>query len=280
MEAKTIPLPDGRELRGYDTGAATATGEARLTIVWHHGSPQTGAILDPVLSASSDRGIRLLSSGRAGYGGSSESPDRDVSSAAADTAALADAFGVGRFAVAGASGGGPHALACAAMLGDRVSGVATFASLAPFDADIDWFGGMAADGESLRAAVAGREARERYEETAEFDPASFNELDSAALETSWASLGRDVAASAAWGSGGLVADDLAFVTPWGFEVGDIRCPVLVAHGGDDRVVPVSHGEWLVREIATSELWLRPRDGHIAILDALPLAMDWLLRYAR
>jgi pimeloyl-ACP methyl ester carboxylesterase len=276
MESTTLSLADGRNLRGYDS----ETADAALTIVWHHGSPQTGAILEPLLAAAADRGIRMLSLGRANYGGSSELRGRDVASVASDVAALADAFGVGRFAVAGASGGGPHALACAALLGDRVTGVATFASLAPFDADIDWFAGMAADGESLRAAVSGRAAREKYEETADFDPTSFNDRDYAALDGTWASLGQDVAASGTWGTVGVIDDDLAFVKPWGFDVAEIGCPVLLAHGGDDRVVPVSHGEWLARAIPDAELWLRPRDGHIAILDTVAVAMDWLLRNAR
>ncbi|HEY4267198.1 MAG TPA: alpha/beta hydrolase [Galbitalea sp.] len=276
MDSRTISLADGRTLRAYDSQIQDAV----LTIVWHHGSPQTGAILEPLLAAAADRGIRMLSFGRANYGGSSELRDRDVASVAADVAALADTFGVDRFAVSGASGGGPHALACAALLGERVTGVATFASLAPFGADIDWFGGMAADGQSLRAAVEGRTARERYEETAEFDPTSFNDLDYAALAESWADLGRDVGASEAWGTVGVIDDDLAFVKPWGFDVASIGCPALVAHGGDDSVVPVSHGEWLARAITDAELWLRPRAGHIAILDTVSVAMDWLLRNAR
>lgn len=276
MESTTLSLDDGRDLLCYDSEVK----DAALTIVWHHGSPQTGAILEPLLAAAADRGIRMMSFGRANYGGSSELRGRDVASVASDVASLADSFGVERFAVMGASGGGPQALACAGLLGDRVTGVATFASLAPFDADIDWFDGMAADGESLRAAAAGRAAREKYEETAEFDPTSFNDRDYAALTESWADLGRDVGASAAWGTVGVIDDDLAFVSPWGFDVAEIGCPVLLAHGGDDRVVPATHSEWLVRAIPDAELWLRPRDGHIAILDTVPVAMDWLLRNAR
>jgi pimeloyl-ACP methyl ester carboxylesterase len=83
-----------------------------FTVVWHHGSPRTGALLEPLQSAAARRGIRLLSYGRPSYGGSSPRPGREVASAAADVAQLADVFGVARFAVMGASGGGPHALAC------------------------------------------------------------------------------------------------------------------------------------------------------------------------
>ena len=176
----------------------------------------------------------------------------------------------------GASGGGPHALACAALLPARVTSVACLAGLARFDADaIDWFGGMAADGAALGAAAAGRDARERYEATAEFDPEGFTERDYAALAGAWSSLGADVEVASAIGAGGLIDDDLAFVAPWGFAVTDIKAPVLIVHGGQDRVVPPAHGDWLLRRCRRSELWFRPDDGHISILDACPLAMDWL-----
>src|SRR6476620_1097401 len=155
---RDVRLDDGRTLRAYDAGADA---DDAFTIVWHHGSPQTGAPLDPLRVAAAERGIRLLSYARPGYGGSTGRPGRDVASAAADVAAVADAFDVGRFAVMGASGGGPHALACAALLGERVTGAVALASLAPIAADIDWFAGMVAPG-GLRAAVDGREARARY----------------------------------------------------------------------------------------------------------------------
>jgi pimeloyl-ACP methyl ester carboxylesterase len=148
-------------------------------VVWHHGAPQTGALLEPLLAAAARRGIRLLSYGRPSYGGSSPYPGRDVASAAGDVAQLADAFGVPRFAVMGASGGGPHALACAALLPGRVTGAASVAGLAPFTEDLDWFAGMVSDG-ALRAAVAGREARARYAESDEFDENSFTPADRAA----------------------------------------------------------------------------------------------------
>src|SRR5215210_6420997 len=104
-----VQVEDGRTLRAYDTGGAGA--DDALTVVWHHGSPQTGALLAPLLPAADQRGIRILSYGRPSYGGSSPHPGRTVASAAADTARVADAFGVSSFAVMGASGGGPHALA-------------------------------------------------------------------------------------------------------------------------------------------------------------------------
>jgi pimeloyl-ACP methyl ester carboxylesterase len=278
VSVQDLRLQDGRVLRVYDSADGSAADA--FTVLWHHGSPQTGAPLAPLLAAAAERGIRLLSYGRPSYGGSSPRPGRNVASAASDVARIADTLGIARFAVMGASGGGPHALACAALLPARVTGVACLASLAPFDADgIDWFAGMAADGASLRAAVAGRHAREHHEATTEFDPESFTERDYAALAGAWSSLGEDVGVAAAAGADGLIDDDLAFVVPWGFTVTDITAPVLIVQGGEDRVVPPAHADWLLRHCRHAELWHRPHDGHISILDACPLAMDWLRAHA-
>jgi pimeloyl-ACP methyl ester carboxylesterase len=260
---------DGRTLVAHDAGG---DGPA---LVWHHGSPQTGALLDPLVAAASARGMRLISYGRPSYGGSSPSPGRDVASAAHDCAAVADVLGVGSFAVMGASGGGPHALACAAILGARVTGVVCLASLAPRVEDFDWFAGMSAPG-GLRAAVSGREARAQFAETEEFDPNSFTAADRAALEGPWQPLGVDAGRAGSEGLDGLIDDDVAFAAPWGFELDAIRPPVLVVHGGEDRVVPPAHADRLVRHVPHSELWLRPRDGHVSVLNACPVAMNWLL----
>lgn len=306
VTTRDIQLRDGRTLRVHDSTASASTVSAStasastvsastetastetathpFTILWFHGTPQTGALLDPLLAAAAARGIRMLSYGRPSYGGSSPQPGRTVSDAAADVAQLADALELGRFAVMGASGGGPHALACAALLADRVSAAACLATLAPLNLapvnthDIDWFAGMISDG-ALRSAMRGREARVRYEETAEFDPESFVDKDYAVLETAWTSLGADVALASAAGSDGAIDDDLAYVAPWGFDPADITVPVLLAHGGRDRVVPPSHARWLLDHCRDAELWLRPNDGHIAVLNASSVAMDWLMEHA-
>ena len=274
--AHDVTLLDGRTLRVHDSGAGD-----ELTVFWHHGSPQTGALLEPLLAAATARGIRLLSYARPSYGGSTPNPGRNVASAASDVAQIADALGLERFAAMGASGGGPHALACAALLPDRVSAVASIAGLAPFDADgIDWFDQMAADGASLRAAAAGREARTRFAESDEFDPAIFIDRDYATLAGEWSGLGADAEAASAAGSDGLIDDDVAFVTPWGFEVGEIHVPLLLVHGGQDRVVPSSHSTWLLSQGSDVELWFRPRESHVSILETCPLVMEWLLAASR
>jgi pimeloyl-ACP methyl ester carboxylesterase len=273
VSQRDVTLTDGRLLRVYDTGDQDAPHE--FTVLWHHGSPQTGVLLDPLVSAAAARGIRLLSYARPSYGGSSPHRGRNVASAAADIVQILDALGVGRVAVMGASGGGPHALACAALLPDRVFGAVCLASPAPFTESFDWYAGMVSDG-GLRAAAEGREARERYAATEVFDENSFTPADWAALAGAWASLGADAGRAGAAGPEGLIDDDLAFVAPWGFDVTQIDAPVLLLHGGQDRVVPPSHADWLMRNCPSAELWLRPRDGHISILKATPVAMDWLL----
>ena len=267
----SVAGPDGRTLVVHDTGSAGKAG----TVVWHHGSPQSGALLAPLVRATAARALRLVSYGRPAYGGSTPRPGRDVASAGQDVAAIADALGIGEFATMGASGGAPHALACAAALPDRVTGAVCLAAIAPYDpSDPAWFDGMVDPG-GLRAAVDGRPARARYAQTAEFDPASFTAADHAALEDRWASLAADAgAAGQAW-PGGLIDDDVAYAAPWGFALADVAAPVLLVQGGEDRIVPPHHADRLLRELPRAELWLRPRDGHVSVLDACPVALDWL-----
>jgi pimeloyl-ACP methyl ester carboxylesterase len=273
---REVRLADGRVVSAYDREAdalAPAPADA-VTVVWHHGSPQTGAPLDPLVAAAAERGIRLVTYGRPSYGGSTPQPGRDVAAAAGDVAQIADALGVGRFAVMGASGGGPHALACAALLGDRVTGAVSLSGLAPYTEEFDWFTGMRAPG-ALRAAREGRAARARFDKTDEFDPESFTAADWSALQSRWRSLGEDAMRAGTAGSDGLIDDDVAFAAPWGFDLGVIAAPVLVVQGSEDRVVPPSHADRLVQLCPRPELWLRPRDGHVSVLDACPVALDWL-----
>ena len=264
-----LDLPDGRTVRVHDSGSDG------LPVFWLHGSPQTGDLLAPLLAVP---GVRLLSYDRPGYGGSTRLPGRSVVSAAADVAAVADALGLDRFAVAGHSGGGPHSLACGASLPDRVIAVAALSSPAPFAAEgLDWFAGMASAGEAeLRAAVAGQVVLEKHLATADFDPDVFTPADLAALAGRWATLGDNSVAAMPAGFGGLVDDDLALVAPWGFDPADIAVPTLFVHGVRDRMVPSEHGEWLANRCRpSSELWLSPEDGHVSVLDRAVEALVWL-----
>jgi pimeloyl-ACP methyl ester carboxylesterase len=272
-----LEVSGGRTLHLYDAGP----GDARLVVIWHHGSPNIGAPPEPLFAPAAERGIRWVSYDRPAYGGSTPRPGRDVASAAGDVAAVADALGIDRFTVMGHSGGGPHALACAALLPERVLGVVDVSGLAPFAAaGRDWFAGMGPASEAqLRAAAAGRAALERHLATTGFDPEQFTPADHAALEGVWSWLGAVAGAAVRGGPDGLVDDNLAYVAPWGFELGRVTAPVLLVYGGEDRVVPPSHGRWLADRVPSAELWLRPGDGHISVLSSAVAALDWLREHA-
>jgi pimeloyl-ACP methyl ester carboxylesterase len=268
-----LQLDDGRTLHAYDAGAQGSPG--KLAVVWHHGTPNIGSPPEPLFGAAERLGIRWVSYDRPGYGGSGPHPGRDLASAATDVSAIADALGIERFAVMGHSGGGSHALASAAQVRDRVLGVVSGAALAPFGAEgLDWFSGMADSGvAALRAALEGREAKERFEASGvEYDP-EFTPADFEALSGEWSWFAKVV--GPAMGAGGAIDDDLAYVSPWGFDPGDITCPALFLHGGRDRVVPSSHAEWLASRCPGSELWRSAEDGHISILGSAESALAWL-----
>ncbi len=182
MTETDLELEDGRTLHVYDTGVGGSDG--RLAVFWHHGTPNIDAPPAPLFPTAARLGIRWVSYDRPGYGGSTPSPGRDLASAAYYVSAVTDALGIDRFAVVGHSGGGSHALACGALLPERVLGVVSVAGPAPFGAEgLDWFAGMADSGvASLRAAAEGREAKERHEASgAEYDP-EFTAADLATLD--------------------------------------------------------------------------------------------------
>ena len=274
-----LELADGRTLHAYDTHPGATD---RVAVCWHHGTPNIGSPPTPLFAAADRLGLRWVSYDRPGYGGSTPLPGRDIASAAADTAAVADALGIERLTVMGHSGGGPHAIACGALLADRVIAVVSTAGLAPFDAEgLDWFAGMAASGvASLRAAAAGRSAKEQFEASGdEYEP-EFTPADLAVLEGDWSWLGDVVGPALAAGPGGLIDDDLAYVAPWGCDPADVAAPVLILHGGRDRIVPSAHGEWLARHCRTAELRLSLDDGHLSILTSATSALEWLRAQAR
>lgn len=270
-----VILDDGRVLHAYDTGEP---GDGRLAVVWHHGTPSLGRPPAPLFPAADRLGIRWVSYDRPGYGGSTPRPGRDVASAAADVARVADALGIDRFGVVGHSGGGPPALACGALLPDRVVSVVCAAGLAPYGAEgLEWFAGMArSPEESMRAAVAGREAKQRYETSrADDDGSAFTSADIDAFGGAWSWVLDVVRPAVLAGPAAAIDDDLSYVAPWGFDPAAVTAPVLVVHGDEDRMVPSSHGRWLADHCPTAELRLYPRDGHVSVLKAMESALEWL-----
>jgi len=269
-----VEVPGGRTVHVYDSADPSDSG--RPVVFWHHGTPQSGRLPPP---ASARHAARFVSYDRPGYGTSDPQPARDVAAVAGDVDAVADALGIGRFAVLGASGGGPHALACAAVLGDRVQAVGCLASIAPFDAaGLDWYAGMAASGVAeFTAASRGatdlvahltRDASDDLDEFAPADMAVF-----AGPYGEW--LVTSSTEGLSTGLTGAVEDDLALVEPWGFDPATIETPVLLVQGGADRFVPPSHAEGLAATSPRADLRLMPEDGHISVFARMEDTIAWL-----
>jgi pimeloyl-ACP methyl ester carboxylesterase len=189
-------------------------------------------------------------------------------------------MGAERCYTLGWSGGGPHALACAALLGDRVIKAAVIAGVAPWDAEgLDWKAGMGAENlEEFAAMEAGPDALRAFLDaarssldgvTAEQVAASLGDLigeaDRRVLEGDFAEfIAESFRVGLAEGVDGWFDDDLAFRANWGFALDAIRVPVTIWQGGDDRMVPAAHGAWLEQHIPGARAELRPAAGHISI----------------
>jgi pimeloyl-ACP methyl ester carboxylesterase len=270
-----IGAPGGRTLEAVDEGDPDGT-----LVVFHHGSPGAAVPFEPFGRAATERGIRLVTISRAGFGDSSRDEGRSVASAAGDAAALADHLGAERFLTMGWSGGGPHALACAALLPDRVRAAATIAGVAPYDAQgLDWTAGMG-ENNQIEYPLAARDPdellrwmRPQVEALSAIDPDEIvSELQSLISEVDEAevtgALGELMATSFhrafRGGPWGWFDDDLAFVRPWGFELSSIGVPVSVWQGQQDLMVPFAHGQWLIEHVPTARSRLRPEHGHLSL----------------
>lgn len=273
MDEIDFRLADGRVLHGYDSAPGATD---RLAVVWHHGTPNLGTPPAPLAAASERLGIRWISFDRPGYGGSTAAPGRTVADVAADLTTVLDTLGLGSVAQLGYSGGGTFALGATALLGDRVTAVATLAAIAPYDVSgLDWYDGMIPSGvASLRSAAAGRDARLRNEEV-EYDP-EFTETDLAMFGGPWGWLGSIVGDKAMPnGPDGAVDDDCAYVLPWGADPAAITAPTRLVHGTADRIIPSSHAEWLAAHIPSATLDLHEDLSHITILNQSEQALTWL-----
>jgi pimeloyl-ACP methyl ester carboxylesterase len=137
-ERRSIRVRADRELRVW-----LGPGDREHSVFVMHGTPGSGLLYRRWLDDAAAHGIRLISYDRPGYGGSSDDPGRSIADCAAEVGAIADELGIDRMGVWGWSGGGPYALACAAMLPDRVVASALLASGAPWNAQgLDFFDGM------------------------------------------------------------------------------------------------------------------------------------------
>ncbi|WP_083983979.1 alpha/beta fold hydrolase [Actinomadura hibisca] len=226
-------------------------------------------------------GIRLITFDRPGFGHSTPRRGRRVADGAEDVAAIADALGIERFSLFGVSGGGPHALAFAALYPERVERVATLAALAPRDAEgLDWTADMMEGNRGSAAAAAGRAVvAEQLESGGSEGPPILPSVEQAVLSRPEVQemLATAYADAVRPGLDGWIDDVVAlFGTPWGFNPAEIKVPVRLWHGELDSVVPVAHARWLAARIPTADLNVQADAGHAGHFDATPASLDWLL----
>jgi pimeloyl-ACP methyl ester carboxylesterase len=270
-----VTTADGRRLQVLERGVP----DGRSVLV-HGGTPNSRLLYEPSVQLAETQGIRMISYDRPGYGGSDRDPGRSVAGCAQDVHAIAEALGIERLAVWGISGGGPHAIACAALLPDLVPAVAVLASFAPWGADgLDWFEGMGRENvEDTELLLKDRTAaREKAEKDRVDALAATPETMHTVMETLLSPVDREALTPAftqflyestqlglATGADGWWDDGVALVEPWGFELEQIRTPVLLLHGRHDQFVPFTHGEWLARHIPGVEARLLDNDGHLTL----------------
>jgi pimeloyl-ACP methyl ester carboxylesterase len=279
---------DGRRLQVLERGMP----EGQPVLV-HNGTPNSRLLYEPWVQLAERQGIRMIGYDRPGYGGSDRAPGRSVADCARDVRAIADGLGIERLAVWGISGGGPHAIACAALLPDLVPAVAVLASVAPWGADgLDYLQGMGQENvEDVELTIRDRNAaRDKHEQDRVDSLAATPETLYKTFETLLSPVDRRaltpaltlylheaMALGLAPGADGWWDDDLAFIEPWGFELKQIRTPVLLLHGRQDRFVPFAHGEWLARQIPGVEAQLLDDDGHLTLTEHhLVHVHEWLL----
>jgi pimeloyl-ACP methyl ester carboxylesterase len=271
---KTLQLADGRTLEYLVDGPADGT-----PLLLHNGSPSAAGLFAPMVETAARHGLRLVTYSRPGYGGSTPQPGRSVASVAEDVAALLDAIGADRFLTVGWSGGGPHALASAALLPGRCLAAATIGGVAPYDAEgLVWQDGMAEENiQEFAAAAAGEGpltefltefeqmlAQVRGEDVSGALGGLVSEVDRRALTDDFAEYTAGLFRGAlSTGIAGWRDDDLAFVKDWGFDPAAITVPVIIWHGEQDRMVPFAHGRWLAAEVPGAAAHLEPEEGHLS-----------------
>ncbi len=286
-----LRLADGRTLDVRVSGPTDG-----LALVFHHGTPGAGTHIGAIEEVAHRRGLRVVQATRAGYGGSSRLRGRAVADVVADTRATLDSIGADECVVAGWSGGGPHALACAARL-TGVRAVLIIAGIAPLDAEgLDWMAGMGEENVAeFGATFEGEAALSAYlrpvhehlrEVTVEGIVTSLKtllpEVDRAVLTDEF---GDEMAASfhegLRLGFDGWLDDDLAFVAPWGFEIAEVAVPTMIWQGSADLMVPFAHGEWLAAHVPGATAHLKEGEGHLSVaIGAIEPMLDELVAAAR
>lgn len=288
--AHDVATPDGRRLAVRSAGRSGARAVLLLT-----GTPSGGLVFEPFAAAAHARGLAFVTYSRPGYGESTRRSGRSVGDCAEDVETLAGSLGLERLHVVGWSGGGPHALACAALLPGLVASAATLAGVAPHDADgLDWSAGMGPENvEEFARASEGAAALVPFLETHAAELADVTadqvadalgglvtDVDRAALTGELAGfLAAEFREAVRTGVDGWLDDDLAFLRDWGFPLDALRTPVTIWQGAQDLMVPFAHGEWLAANVAGADARLLPDAGHVSLAGRFEEIVDDLLERA-
>jgi pimeloyl-ACP methyl ester carboxylesterase len=272
-----VRVDGGRRLVGLVGGP-----EDGDLVLLHGGTPGTLTLTPGEIGSGAERGLRHVTYARPGYQGSDRDPGRNYADSAADSAAVVDALGAGSFYTVGLSGGGGPALACAALLGERVRAAASVAALAPRQGEgLEWLAGAARENQTEFAALeageaeligfiervaaemgATRSAAELRDGIAEYlSPADIECLTGEFVEHQLAAR-HEIAADGIWG---WFDDDWAMWKEWGFDLGRIRVPVTIWQGGLDRFVPRQNGKWLAANVSGAKLRFFPEEGHLSLM---------------
>jgi pimeloyl-ACP methyl ester carboxylesterase len=262
-----------------------------------HGTPGSRLGPQPRSVQLYRRHICLIAYDRPGYGESTRLADRTVAHAVDDVKMIADDMGIDRFAVVGRSGGGPHALACAALLPEMVASAAAMVALAPRNADgLDWNGGMTrsnieefgmahTDPAALRIRLSDRMSEIRRDPTsmlpvldAGLHLADRRVIRDGGIRNQLLNTYREAFNEDLWGHFDDVVA-LADTHGWGFEFDDIRVPVMLWHGGEDAFVPKAHTEWMAQQIIDSRVVIEPRAAHFSAIEQIPDVLAWVVANA-
>lgn len=270
-----VRAADGRTLEVVAAGPREG-----IPLVFHHGTPSAAVLFAPLVAAAAEHGLRTVAYSRPGYGDSAPRAGRTVADAVEDVGTILDALRARRFYTLGWSGGGPHAIACAALLPGRCAAAVSLAGVAPFRAEgLDWLAGMGAENEEefglvlqgpdhltpwleVQAATLGKV---QAHEVAEALGGLVSSVDRDALTGEFADhSARSMRRALENGVAGWRDDDLAFVADWGFDLAAVGRPVAVWQGGEDRMVPFAHGEWLAANVRGARPRLHATEGHLSL----------------
>ena len=257
-------------------------GDGDALLIYHHGTPGAGPIPRDMAASAAAHGFVVAELVRPGYGESTRQPGRTVADVVPLVEALADHLGHERFVTMGWSGGGPHAIATAALLSARCAGALSLAGVGPYgEPDLDFLAGMGEDNiAEFGAALDGPDALEGFLAEA---AGSLRDITADQVVDAMRSLlppvdqayltgeaGEEMAAELRWslanGIWGWFDDDVAFTLPWGFDLDAITVPVQVWQGTDDLMVPFAHGQWLIERVPAAQSCLVEGEGHLSLAD--------------